>query len=256
MKSLRGLLLLKPIVFEFLYSLVAAPVLPATILLGLLVAWSLLTIVIGGLDSHLAASWHFHNPFSDAGPLSGGGHVAAHDVGHTITHTLGDAIGSVVLVPMKWLNLKQLPLVLWAGIFTITWWSVSILIWVAIDTALVKEPGPLAISIMITRNLVLGLLATKGITQPMRGWFDTKELTSVSLVGQEAEISSFDATPENGQAKFKTDGAPLLLNVRTDGPHVPKGTRVWLTHYDAKKRIYIVSATTTTSISTSTGPKS
>ena len=255
MKSHCGLLLLKPIVFEFFYSLVAAPVLPATILLGVLVAWSVMTIVIGGLDSHLAASWHFHNPFSDAGALASG-HVAADGVGHTITHILGDAIGSVVLVPMKWLNLKQLPLILWAGIFTICWWFVSILIWIAIDTALVKEPGPLAISIMIMRNVVLGLLATKGITQPMRGWFDTKELTSVSLVGQEAEISSFDATPENGQAKFKTDGAPLLLNVRTDGPHMPKGTRVWLTHYDPKKRIYIVSATTTTSNSISTGSNS
>ena len=240
---------------EFFYSLVAAPVLPATILLGVLVAWSLMTIVIGGLDSHLAASWHFHNPFSDVGPLSGGAHVDADGIGHSVAHTLGDAMGSIVMVPMKWLNLKQLPLVLWAGIFTISWWSVSILIWVAIDTALVKEPGTLVISLMILRNLFLGLLATKSITQPMRGWFDTQELTSVSLVGQEAEISSFDATPENGQAKFKTDGAPLLLNVRTDGPHVPKGTRVWLTHYDPKKRIYIVSATTTTSNTTSTGSK-
>ncbi len=236
--------------FEFLYSLVAAPVLPATILLVVLVAWSLTTIVIGGLDSHLAASWHLHNPFS------GGGHTDADGLSHTITHALGDAMGSVVLAPAKWLNLKQLPIVLWAGIFTLCWWSVSVLIWVAVDTSLFKEPGTPVILLMIARNLVLSLLATKVITQPMRGWFDTNELTSVSLVGQEAEISSFDATPENGQVKFKTDGAPLLLNVRTDGPHLPKGTRVWLTHYDQQKHIYIVSATTTTSKTTSVGTKS
>lgn len=233
--------------FEFLFSLVAAPVLPATVLMIVLVVWSMVTIVIGGLDSHLAASWHLHNPFT------GGGHADADGLSHTITHTLGDAMGSVVLAPAKWLNLNQLPIVLWTGIFTICWWSVSILTWVSVDTALVKEPGTLAVSMMIVRNLVLGLLATKVITQPMRGWFDTNELTSASLVGQEAEISSFDATPENGQVKFKTHGAPLLLNVRTDGPHLPKGTRVWLTHYDQQKRIYIVSATTTTSNTTSTG---
>jgi hypothetical protein len=256
LKSYEDYFSSKPIVFEFFYSLVAAPVLPATILLGVLVAWSVMTIVIGGLDSHLAASWHLHHPFTDAGPLSSGSHVDVNGIGHSVAYTLGDAMGAMVMVPMKWLNLKQLPLVLWAGIFTISWWSVSILIWVAIDTALVGEPGPFAISIMILRNLLLGLLATKAITQPMRSWFDTKELTSVSLVGLEAEISSFDATPENGQAKFKTDGAPLLLNVRTDGPHVPKGTRVWLTHYDPKKRIYIVSPTTTTSNTTSIGSMS
>ena len=205
-----------------------------------------MTIVMGGLDSHLAASWHFHNPFS-------GGHGDGDGLSHTISHALGDAMGSVVLTPAKWLNLKRLPIVLWAGIFTLTWWSVSILFWVCIDTTFFEVPGFLAVNIMIARNLFLGLLVTKLITQPMRGWFDSNELTSISLVGEEAEISSFDATPENGQVKYKTPGAPLLFNVRTDGPHLPKGTRVWLTHYDEKKRIYIVSATTTTSKPASIG---
>ena len=68
---------------------------------------------------------------------------------------------------------------------------------------------------------------------------------SKSLIGKEAEISSYEATSEHGQVKYKTDAAPLLLNVRTDGPHLEKGTRVWITHYDPKRRVYIVSATTT-----------
>ena len=242
----RNSLLLNTLVFEFVSSLIAAPVLPATILLAVLVVWSLMTIVIGGLDSHLAASWHLHSPFS-------GGHGDGDGLSHTISHTLGDAMGTVVLAPVKWLNLKQLPIVLWAGIFTLTWWSVSILIWVCIDSTFFERPGLLTVNLMIIRNFILGLLGTKLITQPMRGWFDTNELTSISLVGHEAEISSFDATPENGQVKYKTEGAPLLLNVRTDGPHLPKGTRVWLTHYDEKKRIYIVSATTTISKTNSIG---
>jgi len=79
----------------------------------------------------------------------------------------------------------------------------------------------------------------------MRGWFLANSFESKSLIGQEAEISSYDASPENGQVKFKTNGAPLLLNVRTDGPHLAKGTRVWITHYDSTKRLYIVSPTTT-----------
>lgn len=235
--------------FEFLSSLFAAPVVPSTIVLGLLIVWSLMTIVVGGLDSHLAASWHFHNPFS-------GGHADGDGLSHTISHVLGDALGTVILAPAKWLNLKQLPIVLWAGIFALSWWAVSILLWVSIDSAFVKEPSRFVVALLISRNLILGLIATKLITQPMRGLFDTHELTSISLVGKEAEISSYDATPESGQVKYKTEGAPLLLNVRTDGPHLPKGTRVWLTHYDKQKRIYIVSATTTASNSTSTGSNS
>ncbi len=243
--------------FEFLSSLFAAPVFPATIMMGFLVVWSLFTIVVGGLDSHLAASWHLHNPFSGEHPFPGG-HTDGEGLTHSITHALGDAMGSVILAPAKWLNLQQLPIVLWAGIFTLDWWAASILLWNTLDVAYFKEPGSFIISMLIVRNLILGLLATKLITQPMRGLFDTTELSSVSLVGEEAEISSLDATPESGQVKFKTGSAPLLLNVRTDGPHLPKGTRVWLTHYDKQKRIYIVSATTTTSTNasnpSSTGP--
>jgi hypothetical protein len=81
----------------------------------------------------------------------------------------------------------------------------------------------------------------------MRGWFQSTTFESKSIIGKEAEISSYDASPDNGQVKFKTDGAPLLLNVRTDGPHLAKGTRVWITHYDSVKRLYIVSPTTSAS---------
>jgi hypothetical protein len=65
------------------------------------------------------------------------------------------------------------------------------------------------------------------------------------LIGEEAEIWSYDATVSHGQARFKTDGAPLLLNVKTDGPTLVKGTKVWIAHYDETTRVYIVSATTT-----------
>jgi hypothetical protein len=68
-----------------------------------------------------------------------------------------------------------------------------------------------------------------------------------SLVGQTAIISSGEATPQFGQAKYSTGGAPLLLNVRTDGPHVIKGTSVRIVAFEPRKRTYTV-----TPISTST----
>jgi len=117
-----------------------------------------------------------------------------------------------------------------------------------IDDRFLSEPNAtphwLVTLLLIVRNLVIALPLTKFVTQPMRGWFQTGSFESKSLIGQEAEISSYDASPDNGQVKFKTEGAPLLLNVRTDGPHLAKGTRVWITHYDSVKRLYIVSPTT------------
>ncbi|MCC6508489.1 MAG: hypothetical protein IT423_05240, partial [Pirellulaceae bacterium] len=84
---------------------------------------------------------------------------------------------------------------------------------------------------------------TKLVTRPFRGWYVTEDLSTQSLIGQECEICSSEATPEYGQVRFKTDGAPLLLNVRTDGSYLAKGARVWITHYDATRRAYIVSPT-------------
>ncbi len=235
-------------VFELIQPLIAAPVLPATLLLAAMVCWSLFTVLVGaGLGSDGNWSFHFHNPLSsvvNADPNIG--------LGHSISHFLGDTLGSFVLAPTKWLNLRSVPFLLWLGVFTLAWWTLSVAWWMAVDEWFFAVPGTLTTALLVARNIACALPITKLITQPMIGLFaDTGSLDSKSLIGEEAEICSFDATPENGQAKFKTGAAPLLLNVRTDGPHLIKGTRVWITHYDANKRIYLVSPTTTDSTSSS-----
>ena len=216
-------------VLDFLQSLIAGPVLPATLLLSMLLLWSLLTITLGigiDLDSH------------------------AHGFFSSIGHITWDGVGSVTMFPMRWLNMRDIPLILWLSIFSLVWWTVSIGLFLAVDRTILGSPAWIISSLFVVRNLAISLPITKLCTQPMRGWFSTTHFESKSLIGEEAEISSYDATPENGQVKFKTDAAPLLLNVRTDGPHLVKGTRVWITHYDPKRRIYIVSATTTSLHST------
>jgi len=214
--------------FELLQPLVVGPVLPATILLGVLMIWSLLTITVGvGFDLQTPLHGHFES----------------------VSHAFWEAIGSVAMVPMKWLNLRNMPFMLWIGIFAIIWWCTSVGLWMSIDDRFFMEslatPHWLVTLLLVIRNLGIALPLTKLATQPLRGWFQTNSFESKSLIGKEAEISSYDAGPDNGQVKFKTDGAPLLLNVRTDGPHLAKGTRVWITHYDSVKRRYIVSPTTT-----------
>jgi hypothetical protein len=236
------------IVIELIQPLIAAPVLPASLLLLALVGWSLFMVLIGaGIGADGNWSFHFHNPISSV--MHGDPHAG---LGHSISHFLGDTLGSFVLAPTKWLNLRSVPFLVWMGVFALTWWSVSVVCWMAVDEWLVGIPGPALTALLVVRNLAFALPLTKAITQPMVNWFaDTGSLDSESLIGMEAEINSFDATPDSGQAKYKTGAAPLLLNVRTDGPHLLKGTRVWITHYDSKKRIYIVSPTTTDSKSSS-----
>ena len=108
---------------ELIHPLISGPVLPATVLLGLVLAWSLFTILVGyGMDMHGDWPFHFHNPLSSW--FLGHGDAGAD---HPIFHALGDALGSVVLTPTKWLNLRSVPLILWVGIFALTWWTASVI---------------------------------------------------------------------------------------------------------------------------------
>ena len=211
---------------DILTTLFAGPVLPATLALGLMVLWSLLA-VLGSVDLDLPGSQ------VDLDVDAGGG-------------TAGPSDGLAILM-MKWLNLKDVPLVLWMGTLAVIWWFISASLWSLVDVRWFNPPGWLGSMLLIARNLAVALPLTKLATQPMRGWFVTEHLDAQSLIGRECQISSSVASTEFGQVKLKTSGAPLLLNVRTDGPSLIRGTHVWITHYDAKRRLYIVSPTTASS---------
>lgn len=207
------------------------PVLPATLLLGLMLAWSLLAL-LGTVDLDMPGGDLDLDVDLDVDVDAGGG--------------VGPADGLAVLA-LKWLNVKDIPLVLWLGTFSLIWWLISACLWSVVDSRFFESPGIFMSSLLVAKNLAVALPITKYATRPMKPWFIIEKHSASSLVGKECEISSLEASPEFGQVKYKTEGSPLLLNVRTDGAHLAKGERVWITHYDAKHRVYIVSPTTTSS---------
>jgi hypothetical protein len=204
-------------------SLIAGPVLPATLLLAGLALWSLLALA-GAADLNFTP---------------GGGDL---DMGSSLdAPNPVDAASSLGLATLRWLNLRGVPVIVWSGVFVILFWLISINFWILVDSRFFAAPGVIWSSLLAVRSGLIAVLLTRYLTRPMRGWFRAERLTSTSLIGQECEISSLEASPEFGQVKYKTDGSPLLLNVRTDGPHLARGARVWITHYDAQRRVYIVS---------------
>ncbi len=213
---------------ELITSIFVGPVVPATILLGLLLAWSLLAI-IGAVDFDF--------------PGFGANLDADIDIDLDPSAVTGTA--GLGLFASRWLNIGSVPLILWIGTFGVAWWFISAMLWVLVDQHFFSPPGWLWSSLLVMKNVAIAIPLTKIVTNPMRGWFATERLTAQSIIGKECTISSLEASPEFGQVKFKTDGAPLLLNVRTDGQHLVQGSRVWITHYDAKRRVYIVSPTGT-----------
>ena len=227
-----------PPVLETLADLISITVLPATLAIATLFVWSLGTILLGvGSDFSLSDWFSMEQDWQVSPAIIG-----------QATESTQSTFSGLLLVPIRWLNAKEIPLVLWGGIFSICWWAISIATYYCIDVPLFSKTIGWGWAIpIIARNVILAALLTKALTRPMRSWFEHHELHAKDLVGSEVVICSYEASSTHGQAKYKTGSAPLLLNVKSDGPILPKGTKVWITHYDATKRIYQVSATTTSS---------
>jgi hypothetical protein len=218
---------------ELITTIFTGPVLPASLFLGILLVWSLLAM-LGTIDFDIPGT----GTGIDGGPAGGGSDLGS---------SAANGTAGLGLLASRWLNLNSIPLVIWMCVFAVGWWVISAMLWVLIDQRLFSPPGWFWSTLLVIRNLLIAATLTKLCTNPMRGWFIHETITSSSLVGRECSITSSEATPDFGQVKLKTDGAPLLLNVRTDGEHLAQGTRVWITHYDEKRRVYIVSPTGTDS---------
>ena len=232
----------------------SAPVLPATVLLCIMLCWAGM-VILGAIDFHHVIDLPDH-PGLDipADPGTSIPDVVSPDslandggIGGGVQSAVSAGKVGFSLLALRWLNLSGVPVIIWLCLFSVIWWTLSALLWSLVDSSFFSETGLFWASILVIRNLILGGLATKVVTQPIRTNFSftTQSTVPQNLIGKECVISSTEATPEFGLVKFPTGGAPLLLNVRTDGVHLPRGTPVWITHYDATRRVYIVSPTTT-----------
>lgn len=206
------------------------PVWPASVMLSFLLLYSVL-ILVGAADADLETS-NFGG--------SGGLEVEAGDVGTEPSSHGADALGSIGATTVRWLNLSRVPLFVWGGVFGFLWWVVSLVLWESFDSRR-YEPTLLPSLLLTVRNVVIAVAATKLATGPMTRWFERNRFYRADqLIGSECEISTGEATPLFGRAKYKTDAAPLLLNVRTNGETLVKGQRAKIVDFDAQTRIYTV----------------
>jgi hypothetical protein len=191
-------------------------VLPATLLLAMVVLYWLVA---------LAAGWGFDALDFDLDLDS-----------NTSDGSLGGMLGAGA-VSLKFLNIGQLPINIWGSVFSFSFWLVS-MIW----------PSEAAtfggFALILLRNAAIALVATKLLTQPLRGKFDPREPENAAdLVGSVGEVITAEVNPQGGQARFRADAAPLLLNVRSSQSIIAKGEQVEIVAYDHQRRLYTVERT-------------
>ena len=149
------------------------------------------------------------------------------------------SFSSVGFVTLRFLNIGQVPAMVWLSVFGLSWWMVSIALWESWDQ---KTPDPNT-TLLLLRNIGAAVVITKVMTNPMKSFFETTpQMVPEDLIGRKCEITTYEATTEFGQAKCELGAAPLLLDVKMQEGVLRKGSSGLIVDYNPETKIYFVVA--------------
>jgi hypothetical protein len=151
-----------------------------------------------------------------------------------------DASLSVGFVVLRFLNIGRVPLVVWCSAFAVGYWLITLLFDRLADDP--ESRASLFYAAQYTvRNVALGVLLTKLVTQPLRDKFEPVEPNRAEdLIGRRCQITTSEVTPAFGQAHVPTEAAPLLLNVRVRETPLAKGEPAVIVDFDPEKNVYFI----------------
>jgi len=228
--------------------------LPFTVLLGVIVLYWLLVglgaldmNLFGDVDADLHADLHtdVHTDVHvetdvDAHPLVPGDppHLTGDKAGG-ISKELGGEESGFLLQALAFLNVGQVPVMFVISVLVLCLWLGSMIA----NHYFTGGHAVFALAAMVP-NFIVAVVATRYITMPFKPLFRalTRERDEeVEILGQRCIILTSEATPEFGQAEMKTDGAPLLLNVRTmNDARLVKGDTAVVVRQDAERGLYFI----------------
>ena len=140
---------------------------------------------------------------------------------------------------LDFINLGEVPLTLVVSFFALSAWILSIVAnfyWVG------SSMGRWLIALAV---IVIGsAIITRYLTLPFRPLMRALNAQSdkhVPVVGRTCQITTSEANPTFGQAQIETNGAPILINVRTMNDAVlPRGATVLVVKEEPDKELYYV----------------
>ena len=193
--------------------------LPVTVLLGIILLYWLM-VLVGAMDSDMDTV----DIHADADA-----HFEAHVDGHSDVHS-DNVLGGLFVRAGRFLRLGQVPLMLVMSILALFMWPISMLGNYYLNGTADHRSTGLALLLLIP-NFIISALATRLVTTPIAAGLKKLSLeadANLPIVGRHGRVQSFQVDHTYGQIEIPTDGAPLLVNVRTlDGADpLPKGTHV------------------------------
>jgi hypothetical protein len=207
-----------------LYQAAVAPVnLPLTMLLGLVLAyWMLVILGAVGLDMF---DIDLDSDVHDVGDVGGSHHVGE---------------GSAALAFLRFLNIGDVPVMVVVSFFVLSMWVIGVAAYHYLGSA----ASTLVSIAWIVPNVIVSLLVAKLLTTPLKLLFrhmNAGVAEDAPIVGKTCVIKTSEATSTFGQAEVLTDGAPVLLNVRTkDGIVLSRGDEALIIDFDQDTKTYLV----------------
>lgn len=193
-----------------------------TLLLGLVVCYWLL-VILGALD--------FETDMPDD---LGDGDVDAH-------HGHGVNTGGAWITAGRLFGFSQVPIVVWGSFIILFMWFVSLVLnqkWNA-------DADTLRALLLLLPNFVISAIATKLVTIPVAKLFKAMadaDTEAEEVIGRTGTVVSMEADERYGQLEIAANGAPLLINVRTQlgAPALPKGTQAQVTTAGPDNAFYFI----------------
>ena len=146
----------------------------------------------------------------------------------------------VGFVALRFLNIGRIPIMIWMSVFTVVYWLLSMLLDRLLDDPEHRETLFYAVQYGV-RNFAIALVLTKIFTHPLRDKFEAREPNAAQeMIGRQCVVTTTEVTESFGQAEYKTDAAPLRLNVRTREKPLAKGDRVVIVDHDSEENLYYV----------------
>jgi hypothetical protein len=192
--------------------------LPATLLL-LMVVLYWITVIAGAMD---VTTFDVDLPDVDGD----------FEMGAEAAHPTLDAF-------FEYFNLKHVPISIFLTFFALPFWACSMMFNELVHSRTVPLLGLAVFAV----NLPVSLHAAKAITWPMVPIFKQmkKDVSSNrDLIGSRVVVTSSTADAAFGLAEIVEEGAPITLNVRTEGETLPKGTEAVILQHIPEKDVYLI----------------
>lgn len=162
--------------------------------------------------------------------------------GHPVS---GDMLGGLTAATMRAVHLDRVPLMVWLTMFALFFWVLSFVLWFEFDAK--HYQATLWTSALLTiRNGVMAVVLTRFTTAPLhRLLTPPTHHHPATVVGGTAVVETSTVNDTFGRARYATNAAPLLIDIRTSGEPITKGCRVRIVGYDEVQNVYHVEADVT-----------